>query len=234
MMMKKTRGLRMMVLALLMIGALCACGGGGAGEGPGNDGPSAPDSASPGAVDEVAPVTEEGAPEAPEDGGGVVDTAPKAPPSSNPEKLGGFTTYDIDRNIVTQDILADHDLTMFHVWSTAIDTSVQEMAIIAALDEKYADQGFQTVGIVVDLVSADGSMNAGRVAKARFAIADSGAGYLHILPSQELIDARLNAIELLPVSFFVTADGTFVGEHHIGSRPLEAWEATVEELLAQQ
>ncbi|MBQ6048143.1 MAG: SEL1-like repeat protein [Oscillospiraceae bacterium] len=61
-----------------------------------------------------------------------------------------FKTTDLDGNTVDESVFSGKKLTMLYFWSTE-GRSSSDLKSIQALSEKYADRGFQVIGVVNDL-----------------------------------------------------------------------------------
>ncbi|MDO4557300.1 MAG: TlpA family protein disulfide reductase, partial [Lachnospiraceae bacterium] len=59
----------------------------------------------------------------------------------------------------------------------------------------------------------------------------TGADYVHLLPSKDLLAAGLDSIYSVPTTFFVDSEGKVVGETYTGSRSKEAWSEIMNEML---
>ena len=82
-------------------------------------------------------------------------------------EFGRFTSADLDMNDVDQSILAGHKLTLINVWATFCGPCLSEMPSLGELNTEYADQGFQIVGIVTDVVNSDGTLSDSQVSLAK-------------------------------------------------------------------
>lgn len=150
--------------------------------------------------------------------------------------FNSFTAEDLDGNEVDQTIFAEHDLTMVNIWATSCGPCLNEMPELGELNTEYADQGFQVVGIVMDVLNQDGSFNESQLDTARAAVEATGASYTHLLPSPDLIAAKLNQVTGVPETIFVDKDGNQVGESYLGARPKDGekgWSTIIDKLLEE-
>ena len=147
--------------------------------------------------------------------------------------LGSFTAQDLEGNTVDQSILADHKLTMVNVWATICTPCLSEMPELGQLQQEYQEKGVQIIGIVMDVYNSDGSLNESQVEKARLAVEQTGADYLHLLPSKDLIAAKLKDVSAVPETFFVDAQGNLVGDSYLGARDKAGWQQVIEEKLEE-
>ena len=145
--------------------------------------------------------------------------------------LSDFTATDIDGNDVDASIFEDHDLTMVNVWGTFCPACLPEMTDLAALNREYADQGFQVIGIVGDIRYTDGDHKENKIQTARDLIAQTGADYLHLLPSESLETAILNDMQGFPTTYFVDSEGNQVGKPYLLARDKDVWAGIIDALL---
>ena len=144
---------------------------------------------------------------------------------------GSFETTDLAGNVVTADVFADHKLTMINVWATYCSPCLQEMPELGELSKEYEDKGVQIIGIPIDTLEQDGTWSQSQVANAASLASQTGADYLHILPSQDLIQAGLSDIYAVPTTFFVDSSGNVTGDTYMGSKSKKEWEKIIDQTL---
>lgn len=137
--------------------------------------------------------------------------------------LSSFTATDLEGNEVTQDIFADYDLTMVNMWATFCGPCIREMPELAEIQEEYAPKGVQVVGIVVDTLDYKGNLDEGQIETVKMVVEKTGAAYTHLLPSADLIQAKVKDVSSVPETIFVDKEGNQVGESYVGSRSKEQW-----------
>lgn len=142
-----------------------------------------------------------------------------------------FETTDLAGNVVTADVFADHKLTMINVWATYCSPCLQEMPELGELSREYQDKGVQIIGIPIDTLEQDGTWSQSQVANAASLASQTGADYLHILPSQDLIQAGLGDIYAVPTTFFVDSSGNVTGDTYMGSKSKKEWEKIIDQIL---
>lgn len=166
---------------------------------------------------------------------------PSAAPSSTveasaePERegiLSSFTATDLDGNEVTQEVFADHDLTMVNIWATFCSPCLDEMPALGELNAEYADKGFQIIGLVSDTLNQDGTISDSQVQTAKDAVAATKADYTHLLPSQDLF-GLLSQVSAVPTTLFVDKDGAQVGYAIMRAYSKEEWVTIIDEMLAE-
>ena len=91
---------------------------------------------------------------------GAASTSQTAPKSvvERGGDFSSFKTYDIDGNVVTQDIFKDFDLTMINIWGTYCSPCIREMPDLGEIHDEYKDRKVNVVGIVIDVQNNDGSV----------------------------------------------------------------------------
>lgn len=147
--------------------------------------------------------------------------------------MAGFTAQDLEGNDVDDSIFDDYDVTMINVWGTFCGPCIQEMPDLGQLAEDYADKGLQIVGIVSDATDYEGGYPEETVELAKEIVEETGAGYLHLLPSQDLLNRVLSSIQVVPTTFFVDSEGNQLGGIVTGSKSYDDWTAILDQKLEE-
>ena len=71
--------------------------------------------------------------------------------ASDGGSLGEFSMEDVNGETYTQEMFADHDLTMINVFTTWCSPCIREIPDLEKLSKEMEDQGVQVVGIVLDV-----------------------------------------------------------------------------------
>lgn len=177
---------------------------------------------------EVAPA-EEKAPEVQEE----ETTANEEPKSLEERAFMEFEAENLEGETVTQDIFKDKKLTMINIWGTFCGPCIEEMPFLGELNQEYADKDFQIVGVVADSLDQDMNIDPAQVEKAQEMVKETGASYLHILPSKELVEKKLVYTQMIPETIFVDSTGQQIGDLVIGSKDKAGWSAIIDEKLAE-
>lgn len=151
---------------------------------------------------------------------------------SSKGEFSSFTAEDIDGNEVTQEILKDYDLTVMNVWGTFCSPCIREMPDLGELSAEYAEKGVQIIGVVIDVRNSDGSFSESGIAEAKELIASTGANYLHLLPSDDLMDIHLETVSSIPYTIFLDKEGNIL-DTTIGSMNKENWKKTIDSILKE-
>ena len=147
--------------------------------------------------------------------------------------FGDFTATDLDGVPVDQSLFTDHKLTMVNIWATYCSPCLSEMPDLGELHQSYADQGFQVVGIVLDTLDQQGEILPAQVDTARQIADQTGAAYTHLLPSEDLITAKLKNVTGVPETLFLNGEGKIVGKAYLGARSYEQWQQIIEQMLSE-
>ena len=146
--------------------------------------------------------------------------------------LSAFSTTDLEGNTLDQSILADYDLTMVNVWATFCGPCINEIPDLGELAAEYADKGVQIIGLVSDTMDSDGTISDSQVETAKEIVAETGADYRHLLPSDDLLGI-LSQIYAVPTTFFVDSEGVQVGDAIVTAQSKEKWIETIDGMLAE-
>lgn len=146
--------------------------------------------------------------------------------------FSSFLSYDLGGAPVDESVFAGYKLTMINIWGTFCGPCLSELPDLAALSAEYAGKGVRIVGIPIDVTkNADGTFSSELLQTARQLVRDAGVDYLQMLPSDDLMNARLNDVVYIPETIFVDSEGNMIGESYVGSRSGEAWAAIIDSLL---
>ena len=145
--------------------------------------------------------------------------------------FSSFTAVDIDGNIVSQKIFAEHKVTMINIWGTFCGPCIKEMPDLAALNREYSDQGFQVIGIPLDVLDRNLEKIPDKIVEMHDIIDATGADYRHILNSKSLHEAYLSEVQSMPVTIFVNSEGCIIGSPYMGAKSKTFWENVIKAML---
>lgn len=151
--------------------------------------------------------------------------------TEEPKGLYEFWSLDLNGNEVDQSLFTPHQLTMVNVWATYCPPCLHEMPILAELAEEYETKGVQIIGIVNDINFSNQQALSQSVATAHHIIAQTGAYYTHLVPSEDLYNLRLKEVQVVPETFFVDSKGTIVGETVYGAKDKAGWIEIIDKTL---
>lgn len=146
--------------------------------------------------------------------------------------FGTFTTTDMAKNPINQDVFLGHKLTMVNIWATFCKPCIIEMPDLSQLQAECSGE-FLIIGIVADAADRNGNILPEQKAQAASIIESTGADYLHILPSASLNSAYLSKVQAVPETVFVDENGNQIGGSYLGAKSKEEWKTIVEALLKE-
>ena len=85
----------------------------------------------------------------------------------------------------------------------------------------------------MDVFNKDGTYSEEQIEVAKYAAEETGATYAHLLPSQEMIDAKLSQVTGVPETIFVDKQGNQVGKIYLGARSSDDWKKIIDSLLTE-
>lgn len=117
---------------------------------------------------------------------------------------------------------------MVNIWGTFCPPCLYEMPFLGELGKEYAGKGLTILGIVTDVLDRRGEIDPSQLQLAEEIIADTGATYTHLLPSDSLIAIKLKDVMYIPETVFVDSNGNIVGEPIISAYSKEDWVTIIE------
>ena len=157
--------------------------------------------------------------------------APGAETGSAAERIS-FSASDLNGNTVTDVVLAGKKLTILNIWGTYCGPCIQEMPGLGVIAKEYADRGVQVIGIVLDAGDRLGREYPGMVDTAQTIILQTGADYLHLLPSESLYDLYLTNVSAIPLTYFLDENGRVI-QKYLGARREDVWKTLIESALKE-
>lgn len=142
-----------------------------------------------------------------------------------------WAAKDLDGNVVTEEVLADSRLTLVSVWSTFCDSCVADMAALQQLYTEYDRADLNIIGIAASAQAEDGSISEGEVEIIQQIQEMTGAEFLQLLPSDDLIAIKLKDLGTVPESFLLDSAGNAVGGSLYGGRTAEEFRRMVDDGL---
>ncbi len=128
------------------------------------------------------------------------------PESELSDLVLNFKTVSLDGNVVTQDIFADYDITVVHIWGTFCLPCIAEMGDYASFYKELPDN-VNLVGLICDVYDGIDS----NVSDANDILSNAGAEFLNLRTSDDLYDVT-GSLQYVPSAFFVDREGHIIGE----------------------
>lgn len=149
--------------------------------------------------------------------------------------FSNFKSVALTGETVDQSIFAGHKLTMVNIWGTYCNPCISEMPDLAELNKAYEEGEFQVVGMIVDMLDHEGGVHPLAVEAAWAIIDATGADYMHLLPTDDIILMKLQYLTAVPETVFVDSQGNILTPEtqYLGARSYEDWKAIIDGLLAE-
>ena len=106
------------------------------------------------------------------------------------------------------------------------------MPDLGKLASEYSDKSVQIIGIPIDILTQNGTVDAGQLENAKKIVASTGVPYTQIQPVGELLKLS-NQIQVVPTTIFVDENGNQVGNTFTGARSKEQWAAIIDGFLKE-
>lgn len=139
-----------------------------------------------------------------------------------------FSSADLDKNKITDEIFSAADVTVVNVWGTFCPPCIREMPELTEW-QKSMPKNAQIIGIVCDVNSTD---DAKGISKAKAILKKSGATFPNVIANQSLAQF-LNGIQFVPTTFLVDKNGNIVGDMIVGAQ-VAKYKKAVEDYLAKK
>lgn len=139
-----------------------------------------------------------------------------------------FSSADLDKNKITNEIFSAADVTVVNVWGTFCPPCIREMPELAEW-QKSMPKNVQIIGIVCDVNSID---DAKGISNAKAILKKAGATFPNVIANQSLAQF-LNGIQFVPTTFLVDKNGNIVGDMIVGAQ-VAKYKKAVEDYLAKK
>ncbi len=144
--------------------------------------------------------------------------------------FGQFSAVDMNGNPINESVFSDKKLTMINVWATFCSPCIDEMPALARLNSAYGED-FRIIGIPLDVVDGKYIPVEKNISEAKRIISETGANYMHIVPSGSLFYLHLSEVQVVPETIFVDRNGKQIGDVYLGARSEKEWASIIEQLL---
>ena len=145
--------------------------------------------------------------------------------------LENMKTLDLYGNVVDSTIFQDYTITIVDVWGTYCNPCIQAMPTLAEIYHEYEPQGVNVIGIMIDVQNGDYTPKPEYIAKAMEITDGTGADFMHLLSSKNIVSSVVRNISAIPASFVVDSQGNVITKISYGSHTKEEWEEIIHEYL---
>ena len=144
---------------------------------------------------------------------------------------------DLDGATVTQEILKGSRLTVVSAWSSWCGTCIRDLKALQKIYEAYSREDLNVIGIVASGQDREGKISQEEIAIVRQLQERTGAEFLQLMPSDDLIAIKLKDLGQVPEFFLLDAQGKSVGESLLGGQSvsqLTDWIESAFDILEQE
>lgn len=146
--------------------------------------------------------------------------------------IADFSTTDLNGAAVDQTLFEGYDIIMLNFWGTFCSPCIEEMPYLGEVAAEYADKGVLVVGVVTDLLGADGNVDETVLEDGKHIVETTGAQYTHLVPCDGIMPL-MQQIYAVPTTVFLNAEGHQLGGAQIGALDKDGWCALLDDLLAR-
>lgn len=145
--------------------------------------------------------------------------------------FGEFETEDVHGTEYTQDLFADHDLTLVNIMATWCTPCISEMPELQEIAQNMEREGVGVVGVILDARSdSTGETDTEAIDAAKQLEQLTGVSYPLLVPDEGFLDGWAARVQVVPTTYFVDSAGRIVAGPIEGSRDVEAWTAVIDEV----
>lgn len=142
-----------------------------------------------------------------------------------------FQGKDIEGNETdSSSIFKQHKVTMINVWATYCQPCIKEMPDLEKLSKKLKEKDIQIIGILSDVVASSGKYDQSNWDLGKQIVKETGITYPTILCDTSAFTDKI-ALDAVPTTFFVNANGEIIGKTQVGSVSNDAYEKLALEAL---
>lgn len=145
-----------------------------------------------------------------------------------------FSSVDLNGNTVTDKLFTENKITMVNIWGTFCPPCIREMPDLGKLSIDNKAKAVEIVGIPIDIIDGNGNLLTQENRDARLIIKKTGADYVHIVPTVDMLYGFLRNVQAVPTTIFVDSSGKQIGEVYLGARSRRDWQKIIDDLLAAQ
>ena len=145
-----------------------------------------------------------------------------------------FSSVDLNGNTVTDKLFTENKITMVNIWGTFCPPCIREMPDLGKLANANKANDVEIVGIPIDIIDGNGNLLTQENRDAKLIIKKTGADYVHVVPTVDMLYGFLRNVQAVPTTIFVDSNGKQIGEVYLGARSRKDWQKIIDDLLAAQ
>jgi thiol-disulfide isomerase/thioredoxin len=135
---------------------------------------------------------------------------------------------------VNDKLFAENKITMVNIWGTFCPPCIREMPDLGKLANANKANDVEIIGIPIDIVDGSGKLLTQENRDAKLIIKKTGADYVHVVPTVEMLYGFLRNVQAVPTTIFVDSNGQQIDEVYLGARSRKDWQKIIDDLLAAQ
>ena len=144
-----------------------------------------------------------------------------------------FSLKTLDGGTLEAQELSKTALTAINIWGTDCPPCIGELPDLETLNNSYDDSQFRMIGIPIDVTTHGKEIIEDRLKEANRILEASNVTYVNLI-ADEKMDTFVKSIILgTPTTFFIDKEGEIIYTV-TGSRDLDYWKNTVDELLKER
>ena len=120
------------------------------------------------------------------------------------------------KEVDSASIFKQHKVTMINVWATYCQPCIKEMPDLEKLSQTLKEKDIQIIGILSDVVDSSGKYDQTSWDLGKQIVKETGITYPTILCDTTAFTDKI-ALDAVPTTFFVDADGKIIGKTQVGS-----------------
>lgn len=132
---------------------------------------------------------------------------------------------------IDNSVFKEYKLTMINIWGTFCSPCIKEMPDLAKLNTEYKSQGFQVIGIPIDIINRNYEPSTKKIDYAKQILNITHANYLHIIPTKQMMNSFLKDVQAVPTTIFVDKNGKIIGQTYLGAKSFTEWENIIKSFL---
>ena len=144
--------------------------------------------------------------------------------------MGHFHTNDIQGNEQDGSILTGYQVTVVNVWATYSSACAHELEELGKLKSYARDRGVQIVGLLSDAVGVSMEPDQDILENARQIVDETGADFVHLVPSKELYRKIVGQVTVVPTTFIVDETGAVI-QIVVGPQSYDQWKALIDNAI---
>lgn len=134
------------------------------------------------------------------------------------------------KEVDSASIFKQHKVTMINVWATYCQPCIKEMPDLEKLSQTLKEKDIQIIGILSDVVDSSGKYDQTNWDLGKQIVKETGITYPTILCDTTAFTDKI-ALDAVPTTFFVDADGKIIGKTQVGSVSNDEYEKLALEAL---